>query len=110
MTYTVISMTEMDIYVVGDRIVGQSRPRCCRMAITIYQRLVKLFPPTRQRHHLITASTNVPIIRWPMSLIEVDPHLKTNPRLDASLLQCILRSQKVLAIGPGEGTECNSIH
>ena len=41
-----ISVIGMDIYVVEDRIVSQCRLRCCRMAVIIYQKLMKLFPPT----------------------------------------------------------------
>jgi hypothetical protein len=39
------------------------RLHCCRMVTTIYQRVMKLFPPTWLRHHLMTASTIVPIIQ-----------------------------------------------
>jgi hypothetical protein len=46
MTYTVVSVIGMDICVVEDRIVSQWKLQCCRMAVTIYQRLVKLFQPT----------------------------------------------------------------
>jgi len=63
MTYTAISVTEMDIYVVEDRIVSQLRLQCCRMVITICQGLMKLFPPTWRHHHLMIASTIVPIIQ-----------------------------------------------
>ena len=63
MTYTVISETEMDIYVVEDKIVSQWRLQCCRMVITIYQGLMKLFPQTWQHHCLMIASTIVPIIQ-----------------------------------------------
>ena len=52
------------------------------------QGLMKLFPQTWQHHRLMIASIVVPIIQWQMSLIlEVDQYGKTNPRLDASLLQ-----------------------
>jgi hypothetical protein len=54
------------------------------MAVTIYQRLVKLFLPTWQRHHLMIASTIVSIIRQQLTLTL---GLATHPRLDASLLQ-----------------------
>jgi hypothetical protein len=58
------------------------------MAVIIYQRLVKLFPPTWQHHRLMIASTIVPIIQYQMSLIAgVDQYGGTHPRLDASLLQ-----------------------
>ena len=89
MIYTVIFVIEMDIYVVEDRIVSQLKLQCCRMAVTIYQRLVKLFLPTWQRHHLMIASTIVPIIKcFQCSLtLAGDQHGKANPRLDASLLQ-----------------------
>ena len=95
MTYTAISVTEMDIYVVEDRIVNQWRLRCCRMVITIYQGLMKLFPQTWQHHRLMIASIVVPIIQWQKSMIlsGENQHGKTNPRLDASLLQCTLRSR-----------------
>ena len=60
----------------------------CQMVVTIYQGLMKLFPPTWQHHRLMIASTVVPIIQWQMSLIPgEDQHGKTNPRRDASLLQ-----------------------
>jgi hypothetical protein len=59
MTYTVVSVIGMDIYVVMDRIVSQWRLQCCRMVITIYQGLMKLFPQTWQHHHLMIASTIV---------------------------------------------------
>jgi hypothetical protein len=78
----------MDIYVVEDKIVSQWRLQCCRMVITIYQGLMKLFPQTWQHHRLMIASTIVSIIQWQMSLIPgVDQYGKTNPRRDASLLQ-----------------------
>jgi hypothetical protein len=92
MTYTVISVIGMDVYVVMDRIVSQLRLQCCRMGITIYQGLMKLFPLTWQHHHLMIFSTTVPIIHWYMRLIPgVDQYWKANPKLDASLLQCTLR-------------------
>jgi len=60
------------------------------MAITIYQKLVKSFPPTWQHHRLMSASTIAPIIQ---SLTNgVHQFGKANPRPDASLLQCTLRS------------------
>src|SRR5215510_7783056 len=94
MTYTVLSVIGMDICAVADRIVSQWRLQCCRTVVTIYQGLMKLFPPKWQHHHLMIASTIVSIIQWQMSLIPgVDQHGKTNPRLDASLLQCTLHSQ-----------------
>jgi hypothetical protein len=62
MTYTAISVIGTDIYVVEDRIVSQCRLQCCRMAITIYQQLVKSFLPTWQHHHLMIVSTVVPIL------------------------------------------------
>src|SRR6516162_2533566 len=95
MTYTAISVTEMDIYVVEDRIVNQWRLRCCRMVITIYQGLMELFAQTWQHHRLMIASIVVPIIQWQKSMIlsGENQHGKTNPRLDASLLQCTLRSR-----------------
>jgi hypothetical protein len=58
------------------------------MAATIYQKVMKLFPPTWQHHHLMIASTIVSIIQWQMTLIAgVDQYGKTNLRPDASLLQ-----------------------
>jgi len=63
MTYTAISVIGMDIYAVGDRIVGRWKLECWRMAITIYQRPVKLFPLRWQHHRLMVASTSVSIIR-----------------------------------------------
>jgi hypothetical protein len=63
MTYTVISVIGKDIYVVTDRTVGQCRLQCCRMAITICQRLMKLFLPIWQHHRLMIVSTIAPIIR-----------------------------------------------
>src|SRR5262249_5266742 len=66
----------------------QLRLQCCRMVVTIYQGLMKLFPPTWQHHRLMIAFTAVPIIQWQMSLIPgVDQYMKTNLRRDASLLQ-----------------------
>jgi predicted GNAT superfamily acetyltransferase len=50
-------------HVVTDRIVSQWRLQCCRMVITTCQRLMKLFPPTWQRHHQTSASTIVSIIQ-----------------------------------------------
>ena len=93
MTYTVISETEMDIYVVEDKIVSQWRLQCCRMVITIYQGLTKLFPQTWQHHRLMIASTVVPIIQWQMSMIlsGENQHGKANLKPGASLLQCTLR-------------------
>ena len=58
------------------------------LVITIYQRLVKLFPPTWQHHRLIIASIIVPIIQcFQCSLTGLDQYLKAHPKLDASLLQ-----------------------
>jgi hypothetical protein len=49
------------------------------MAGTIYQRMMKLLPPTRQDHRLMIASTIVSIIQWQMSLIDgVDQYGKAN--------------------------------
>src|SRR5262249_1313364 len=60
------------------------------MAITIYQKLVKSFPLQWQHHRLMSASTIVPIIQ---SLTNgVHQFGKATPGLDASLLQCTLRS------------------
>jgi hypothetical protein len=88
MTYTVISMIGMDVYVVMDRIVSQWRLQCCRMVVTIYQGLTKLFPQTWQHHRLMIASTIVSIIQWQMNLIAgVDQYGVTHRRLDASSLQ-----------------------
>jgi hypothetical protein len=63
MTSTAISVIGMEIYVVADRIVSQWRLQCCRMAVTMYQRPMKLFPQTRQHHRLMIASTIVFFIR-----------------------------------------------
>ena len=71
MTYTVLSVIGMGIYVVEDRIVSQLRLQCCRMVVTIYQGLMKLFPPTWQHHRLMIASTIVDIIRRQMILIRM---------------------------------------
>jgi hypothetical protein len=76
-------MIGMEIYVVDDRIVRRWRLQCCQMAVTSYQGLVRLFPQTWQCHHLIIVSIIVSIIQPGMS--------GKDPRLDASLLQCILR-------------------
>ena len=62
MTYTAISVIGMDIYVVEDRIVNQWRLSDCRMVVTIYQGLMKLFPPTWQHHRPMIAFTIVSII------------------------------------------------
>src|SRR5947208_15043460 len=63
------------------------------MAVTIYHKLVKLSPPTWQHDRPMIASTIVLIIQWQMIMIAwVIQYGKANPRLDASLLQCILRS------------------
>jgi hypothetical protein len=82
MTYTPICMIGTGIYVVDDRIVCRWRLQCCQMAVTFYQGLVRLFPQTGQCHHLIVASIIVSIIQQDMS--------GKDPRLDVSLLQCIL--------------------
>ena len=87
MTYTVLSVIGMGIYVVEDRIVSQLRLQCCRMVVTIYQGLMKLFPPTWQHHHLMIASTIASIIQWQLSMIAREQYGKANPRRDASLLQ-----------------------
>ena len=89
MTYTVVSVIGMDICVVEDKIVSQWRLQCCRMVITIYQGLMKLFLPTWQHHRLMIASIVVPIIQWQMNMIlsGENQHGKANPRLDVSLLQ-----------------------
>jgi len=93
MTYTVLSVIGTDIYVVEDRTVNQLRLRCCRMVITIYQRVMKLFQPTWRHHRLTIASTIVSIIQWQMTMhLGVIQYGKTNPRPDASLLRCTLRS------------------
>jgi hypothetical protein len=87
MTYTVISVIGMDVYVVTDRIVSQCRLQCCQMVVTIYHQLVRLFPPTWQHHHLMIASTIASIIQWQLSLTARDQYGKANLRPDASLLQ-----------------------
>src|SRR5262245_25215998 len=55
-----------------DRTVGPCRLQCCRMVVTIYHGLTKLFPPIGQHHHLTIAYTIVPIIRGQMSLTPMD--------------------------------------
>ena len=95
MTCTAISVIGMDIYAVTDRIVGQCRLQFCRMVVTIYRRLTKSFPPTWQHHHLMIASTTVPIIQWQLIFfLGVDQYTKANLRLDASLPPCTLRKSK----------------
>jgi hypothetical protein len=79
MTYTPVSVTGMEIYVVDDRIVCRWRLQYCQMAVTFYQGLVRLFPPIWQHHRLMIVSIIVSIIQQGMS--------GKNPKLDASLLQ-----------------------
>ena len=92
MTYTTISVIGMDVYVLMGRIVSRWRLEYCRMVVTIYQRVTKLFRPTWQHHHLMIASTIVLIIQ---SILGLTPgagqYGRPHPRLDASLLQCTLR-------------------
>jgi len=59
------------------------------MAVTIYQGVMKLFPPTWQHHRLMIASTIVLIIQCQMNglIAGVHHYLKVNLRLDASLLR-----------------------
>ena len=57
MTYTAISVIGMDISAVEDRIVSQWKPQCCQMEITIYQKVMRLFPPTWRHHHQTSVST-----------------------------------------------------
>jgi hypothetical protein len=58
------------------------------MEITIYQTLMKLFPPTWQHPRLMIVSTIVSIIQWQTIMIAwVIQYGKANPRLDASSLQ-----------------------
>jgi hypothetical protein len=83
----------MDVYVVMDRIVSQWWPQCCRMEVTIYQGLMKLFPPTWQHRRLMIASTVVPIIQYQRLIAGVNQY-GANTKLDASLLQCTLRSPR----------------
>src|SRR5262249_46761614 len=99
MTYTAISVIGMEICVVADRIVSQWRLQCCRMAITTCQQAVKLSPPTSQHHHLMIASTVVPIPIWLQSRMSLTAgqHGKAYQKRDASLLRCTLRSQQQLA-------------
>src|SRR5215472_9098606 len=93
MTYTAISVIGMDIYAVMDRTVCRWRLQCCRMVVTIYQRLMKLFPPTWRHHHPMIASIIVSFIRYQARLmLGVIHHWEANPRLDVSLLQCTLRN------------------
>src|SRR5262249_28934434 len=56
---------------------------------TIYQKLMKLFPPTWQHHRLMIVSIIVIIqcLQWQMSLTPMDQFGNANSRLDASLLQ-----------------------
>jgi len=60
----------MEIHAVQGRIVCQWRLQRCRMVTTIYQKLMKLFPPTWQHHRLMIVSTIV--IIWQMSLTPMD--------------------------------------
>jgi hypothetical protein len=53
----------MDVFVVEEKIVSQWRLQRCRMGPTIYQRVMKLFPPTWQHHRLMNAFTTAPIIQ-----------------------------------------------
>src|SRR6516225_12407679 len=64
------------------------------MAITTCQQAVKLFPPTWQHHHLMIASTVVPIPIWLQSRMSLTAgqHGKAYQKRDASLLRCTLRS------------------
>ena len=64
MTYTALSVIGMEIHAVEDRTVCQWRLQCCRMVTTIYQKLMKLFPPTWQHLHLMIVSTIVIIQRF----------------------------------------------
>jgi hypothetical protein len=96
MTFTAISVIGMDIYAVEGTSVSQCRLQCCQMAITIYRRLMKLFPPIWQHHRLMIVSTIVSIPHGQMPLIPPLGHGTTNPKLDAFLLQCTLRSSDVL--------------
>jgi hypothetical protein len=66
-----LSVIGTEIYVVEYRIVCQCRLKCCRMVITIYQRVMKLFPPTWQHHHLMIASIIVSIIHEQVRLIQI---------------------------------------
>src|SRR5262249_22587626 len=87
-TYTAVSVIETDIYVVTKRIVGQCMLQCCRMVVTIYQRVTKLFRPTWQHHHLMIASTIALTIQFILGLIPgADQYGRPHPRLDASLLR-----------------------
>ena len=73
------------------------------MVITTCQRAMKLFPPTWQHHHLMIASTTVPIIQWQLIFfLGVDQYTKANLRLDASLPPCTLRSHHILFWRGGE--------
>jgi hypothetical protein len=58
------------------------------MVATIYQRLMKLFPPTWQHRHLMIVSTIVSIIREQVRLIlGMGKYGKAKLKPDASLLQ-----------------------
>ena len=88
MTYTAISVIGMEIYAAADRIVCQWRLQCCRMEITIYRRLMKLFLRIWQHHHLMIVSTIVSIIHEQVrGILGMEMYGKANLRLDASLLQ-----------------------
>src|SRR6516225_8595511 len=65
------------------------------MVITTCQRAMTLFPPTWRHHHLMIASTTVPIIQWQLIFfLGVDQYTKANLRLGASLPPCTLRSPR----------------
>src|SRR5262249_51619593 len=114
MTYTAIFVTGKDTFVVEDRIVSQSRLQCCPMAITTCPKLVRSFRPKWQHHHLTIASTIVSIIQcFQCSSTGLDQYLKARPRLDASLLQCVLRSSccngeidPIAKVGGMRGEKC----
>jgi hypothetical protein len=78
-------VTRLAVYVVTDRIVSQLRLQCCRMGLTIYQRVMTLLPPTWQHHRLMIAFTIAPIIKWEMT--GVVRYGTANLKLDVSLLQ-----------------------
>src|SRR5215813_7103372 len=95
-------MIGTEIYVVDDKTVRRWRLQCCQMAVTSCQGLVRLFPLTWQCRHLIIASIIVFIIQQRTTLIPGMEYGRANPRLNASLLQCILGSGRTFSAG-GDG-------
>src|SRR5438445_6482865 len=101
MMYIAVCVIGKDICVVEGRIVSPFRLQCCRMVVTICRQLTKLFPPTWQHHHLMIASTIVPIVQHYMSLTPMVKQYgngKANLRPDASLLQCAPRKRAAAGV------------